>query len=302
MSQLFPNGAYTVVVTPFARDGLIDYTDLGKLIDQQLKTDITGLVFLGTTSESSTISLEEKKRIIQFAHSRISRKKFIVIGVGGNDTNATTELAQYSSNYCDGIMVTVPNYNKPSQDGIFYHFQHISSNIDKPIMMYNIPSRTGVNMEPETIFTIYNTCKNIVAIKEASGSLNQVQDIINLCNIQIFSGDDALIIPIMAVGGSGVISVASNVVPNEIIDIVSMCAKNNYKGACKLQNNVREFIKYLFVDTNPTPIKELLYYNKTFKTNIMRLPLIPMQNIDQKQKLHALYSSITQNIKSYEHA
>jgi 4-hydroxy-tetrahydrodipicolinate synthase len=293
----FPEGVYTVLVTPFSNDNEIDYDDLDKLIDVQLNSNISGLVLLGTTSESPTISLEEKKVMVNYVYNSIrtsnyGNNKFIVVGVGGNDTRATSEFAKYcyDNDLCDGFLVTVPNYNKPSQEGVYRHFVEIANTVpNKPIMMYNIPSRTGINMLVDTMKRVANTCPNICAVKESTGDLNQAQDILHTTNIQVFSGDDALTVPIMSIGGSGVISVAGSVIPGEVSDVVLSCLKGDYDTASKKHYNMREFLKYLFVETNPGPIKEVLFKSNVFKSNNMRLPMLPVQSVEVSDKLMELY-------------
>ena len=195
----FNSGVYTVLVTPFDDNNNIDFDSLDNLIDKQLNSNVTGLVILGTTSESPTINLEEKKSIVNFVYKRVSGKKKLIVGVGGNNTNNVINFSQFCENLCDGFMVTVPNYNKPTQNGIYQHFSEISNKFpNKPIILYNIPSRCCVNMLPETVKKIYDNHSNVLAIKEASGSMDQVMKIKSLCDIKIFSGDDALVLPIIA--------------------------------------------------------------------------------------------------------
>ena len=238
-------GSYPVLPTAFTEDGIIDFKSIDKLLQKLLKSTVSGLVILGTTSESPTLSIDEKNEIIDFVHKKINGKKYLIIGVGGNDTLKTLEFAKSCHDKADAYMVTVPNYNKPSQDGIFNHFSLIASNNeinDKPIVMYNVPSRCGVNMEPETIKALYDSFPNIVAIKEASGSLDQAIKIKSLCDIQIFSGNDNLVIPIMSIGGAGVITVAGNVYPNLIQKITEYCLKEKYSKASNLYFKLNKFI------------------------------------------------------------
>ena len=280
-------GVYTVIVTPFKNDLSVNYNDLELLIKYQKNSGVVGIVILGTTSESPTLSIEEKQEIIKFVHKRtVNTNIKLIIGVGGNNTAEVIYLSQFCVPYCDALMITVPNYNKPSQEGIKQHFISISKKVpNTSIIMYNIPSRCGVNMEPETVKYLYENCHNIRAIKEASGSLNQAIQIINTCNIQVFSGDDALTIPIIASGGHGVISVISNLFPEQMVILKSFCLDNNYNDARELYNKLHKFIKLLFVETNPTPIKYVLYKFNLISTDNVRLPLISSTNINYKQTL-----------------
>jgi len=286
----FDKGSYVVLPTPF-KFNRVDYNSLEKLIYRILDSDVKGIVILGTTSESPTLSLEEKKKIVYFVRNIVQNTKTLIIGVGGNNTFKTLEFALYCSDKCHGLLVTVPNYNKPSQEGIFHHFCKISNHTkirSIPIMMYNVPSRCGVNMEPETIRDLFKICGNIVAIKEASGSISQVIKIKSLCDIQIFSGDDYLIIPIMSLGGCGVISVAGNVFPNKIEDIVRYCLDGKYEKARELFFCLDKFIENLFIETNPTPLKQILQEKKIFDKNDVRLPLFTL-NIKNKDLLLKSY-------------
>ena len=248
-------------------------------------------MLLGTTSESPTLNEYEKKEIVKFTHDFVDNRKNIIVGVGGNNTTATIDFAKYCFDYCTGFMVTVPNYNKPTQDGIYQHFYAICQNSElkeKPVIMYNIPSRCGVNMLPETVVRIAHDCPNVLAIKEASGSIDQAMRIKELCDIKIFSGDDALILPIMSIGGSGVISVASNIIPKYICNIVDSCLDDNYLDARKMFYKAYKFIKMLFIETNPSPIKYILYRISLINNDIMRLPLCKMQD-DNKNNLFSSF-------------
>jgi 4-hydroxy-tetrahydrodipicolinate synthase len=273
----FNSGVYTVLVTPFDDNNNIDFDSLDNLIDKQLNSNVTGLVILGTTSESPTINLEEKKSIVNFVYKRVSGKKKLIVGVGGNNTNNVINFSQFCENLCDGFMVTVPNYNKPTQNGIYQHFSEISNKFpNKPIILYNIPSRCCVNMLPETVKKIYDNHSNVLAIKEASGSMDQVMKIKSLCDIKIFSGDDALVLPIMSLGGDGVISVLSNLCPDKVFEIYDDCFNNDYNSARKNYFKLHQLIKLLFIETNPVPVKEFLFNLGLIKTNNVRLPLCKM--------------------------
>ena len=296
-------GVYTVLVTPFKPDGTIDYESYQNLLNKQVESDITGIVLLGTTSESPTLGFNEEKNLIIMTHTFIkdnSSNLDIIIGVGGNNTIKTLEFALFCKNYCDGLMVTTPNYNKPGQDGIYEHFKLIANNAEicnKPILMYNIPSRCGVNIEPKTVAKIFNNCKNVVAIKEASGSISQAIDIKNLCDIDIFSGDDSLIIPIISIGGKGVISVASNIIPDIISKLVKKCLNNDFEQARNIYYNFHNFIKMLFIKTNPVPIKEILFQNNIIACQNVRLPLVTIKEIYIKEDLKIVYKEALLNYR-----
>ena len=281
----FDKGSYVVLPTPF-KNNEIDYNSLKRLIIKILNSSTTGFVILGTTSETPTLSIQEKKNIIDFV-SFVRKTKKLIIGVGGNDTLKTLEFAKYCCDKCDGLLVTVPNYNKPTQEGIYRHFSMIVSClqiINTPIMLYNVPSRCGVNMKPETIKRLFNNHDNIVAIKEASGSMSQVIKIKSLCKIQIFSGDDYLVIPIMSIGGCGVVSVTGNIFPNEMENIVKYYLNGEHEKSKKLFFCMDKLIENLFIETNPGPLKQILNELKIFDRNQLRLPLCPI-TLKNKDKL-----------------
>ena len=305
-SKDFENGVYTVLITPFTEDNHIDYTSYFNLIDKQIEcksSSLKGLILLGTTSESPTLVINEKEELVKMTYQYIREKSKslkIIVGVGGNNTIQTLEFAKYCSKFCDGFMVTVPHYNKPTQEGILQHFVTICGNDEissKPIIMYNIPSRCGVNMEPETIKSICERCENVCAIKEASGSIEQTIKIINTCDIRVFSGDDALAVPLMSVGAVGVISIASNVYPDHICSMITDCLSNNFTSAREKYYKMYNFIKALFIETNPIPIKYALQKKGLIVTDNVRLPLISMSNGDHIKTLMYYMSDIDLNYK-----
>lgn len=285
----FLDGVYTVLMTPFNEDDTIDYESYKKLIDLQINSYITGVVVLGTTSESPTLSRDEQSDLVKYVYKRIKDKgsdKKIIIGVGGNNTQETSKFAYYNQEYCDYVMITVPSYNKPSQDGIYEHFNLVCQTVnEKPVILYNIPGRTGVNMLPETIKKVYDTNKNVCAIKEASGSISQIMDLISICDIKVFSGDDGLTIPVTSVGGTGVISVVSNVCPNETSNVYKYCVNNKYKEARLEYSKLNDLVKMLFIESNPVPGKEMLCKLGIFNTPKVRLPLT---NLNEENKLKVL--------------
>lgn len=284
MQNTLSQGVYTVVVTPFLEDNKVDYESIDNIIKNQINKGVSGLVLLGTTSESPTLSIVEKLEIVKFVSKHYGGVFEIIVGIGGNNTLKTIEFGKMIKNYVHGFMVTVPNYNKPSQEGIYNHFTMIANTFaEVPIMMYNIPSRCGVNMTPETVKQIYGDCDNIVAIKEASGSLEQAIKIKSLCDIRIFSGDDSLILPILAIGGVGVISVASNIFPWEISHIVNSFS-NNIEQSRNLYYKFHNFIKALFITTNPVPVKYLLCKFGLINYDFVRLPLVKDNNLEEKMK------------------
>ena len=279
------NGVYSVLMTPFKENMKIDYDSYYKLLDRMEDSHITGLVVLGTTSESPTLSLEEKVNLVSAVWHRFKGHKRVMVGIGGNNTAATLEFALEVKDKCDSMLITVPNYNKPSQRGIQAHFETVCQHEQlkhKPFMLYNVPSRCGVSVDPQTVANVYKSCENVCAIKEASGSLEQALGIKNLCDIQIFSGDDSLTVPIMSIGGSGVISVIANILPNEINRVYNSCRGNDYSDAMKEYLKLHPLIKALFLESNPVPGKEILHKLNVFSTNLPRLPLVPMSDENKR--------------------
>ena len=266
-------GVYVALVTPFTKDNEVCFNTLKTLVDFHITSGTTGLVLLGTTGEAPALSTGEKCQIVKFVYTIAEKKIDVVVGVGGNNTKEVIDFIYYCNSFADALLVTVPNYNRPTQDGIYCHFEEIAKKTSLPIMMYNIPSRCGVNMEPETIAKL-NKIENIVAIKEASGSISQLQEIKKQCDIMIFSGDDSLILPTIALGGVGVVSVLANILPKVVLELVELSLTNNFDKASKLYYQYHEKIKTLFIETNPIPIKEAMSQNKML-LNIYRLPMLP---------------------------
>jgi 4-hydroxy-tetrahydrodipicolinate synthase len=265
-------GVYVALITPFKTDEEIDYDSLKKLIEYQNQKQTTGIVLLGTTGESPTLSSDEKKELVKYV-SQNKGNLDLIVGVGGNNTREVIEFTKYTNQYADGLMVTVPSYNNPMQEGIFQHFVKISESTNLPIMMYNIPSRCGVNMNYLTTVKLYKTCENIVAIKEASGDLGQIQDIMKNCDIDIFAGDDSQLVPVMALGGKGVVSVYANLEPTPVIKTYEYCVENQYDKARQEYFNYHDEIIKLFVETNPIPAKKILA-SKGVIQKVFRLPLM----------------------------
>jgi len=288
MSFYFPSGVFTVLVTPFNLDETIDYVSLRAWFDIQVKSNVAGLVLMGTTSESPTLSRDEQFEILSKVsewNKELEQPKYIVLGCGGNDTREMVTFSKKCVSLCNAFMVTVPAYNKPTQNGIYEHYKAFCTDSElclKPVMIYNVPSRTGLNMEVSTIKRVYENFSNVVAIKEASGSISQlIQLRTQVPTLKVFSGDDLLILDFcVAHGGCGVISVASNVIPDLMCKVYEGCADGT---ATKLFYSLKlpEFINALFCETNPIPVKYLLCYNSTFTNNVLRLPMTSLS-----EKLH----------------
>src|SRR3989449_1841599 len=266
-------GTFTALVTPF-RDGGIDVSAFEKLIETQIAAGITGIVAIGTTGESPTLSHEEREELIRLAVATANKRCLVLAGTGSNATDhavADTKTAQRLG--VDGALLVAPYYNKPSQEGLFRHFKAIADATALPIMLYNIPGRCGVDIGPETVVRLAEACRNIVAIKEASGSVERVGELRRRLpdSFTILSGDDSLTLPFMAVGAAGVVSVASNLFPSEVCALVRACESGDLKLAGKLHWKLLPLFKDLFIEPNPVPVKTALGW-RAASSGAVRLP------------------------------
>ncbi|MDR2772134.1 MAG: 4-hydroxy-tetrahydrodipicolinate synthase [Elusimicrobiota bacterium] len=249
-------GLYTALITPL-KNGKIDFDSLGKLIDMQYESGVCGIVPCGSTGESSTMSHREHQEVIEFCVKKAQNKMKVLAGSGSNSTSEAVYLTKFAKEVgCDGALIISPYYNKPTQKGLYLHFKEIADTVDIPIVLYNIAGRTAVNIEPQTMAKIAEDCPNVVGVKEASGSLDQMSRIKSLIpNFELISGDDVLTLPLMAIGGVGVISVISNIVPKETAALVKAFTKGNLKKAQEIHYKLLPLIKVLFIETNPIPVK-----------------------------------------------
>jgi 4-hydroxy-tetrahydrodipicolinate synthase len=265
-------GAMTAMVTPF-RNGELDTDRLRRNVEYQITHGIDALVPVGTTGESPTLDVKEHERVIELTIAACAGRVPIIAGTGANATSEALELHAFAKKAGANACLSVnPYYNKPSQEGLYRHFMTLADKVDLPIVLYNIPGRTGITMTPQTVARLRKH-PNIVAIKEATGSLDMASEIRSLCDITIISGDDSLTLPLMAIGGQGVISVASNLVPNLIKKMVSLASAGNFREAAKVHYMLFPFIKSLFLDGNPVGIK---YAMKVagMDSGELRLPLV----------------------------
>lgn len=253
-------GAIVAIVTPI-KDDKIDYESYKKLIDFQLKNKTNGILTCGCTGEPATLSYDEHKEMIKFTVEYVNGKVPVIAGTGSNNTKEAIELSQYAEKVgADGCLLITPYYNKPTQKGLYLHYKEIAKNVSIPIILYNVPSRTGISIAPETVLEL-SEIKNIVGIKEASGSLDQVSKILSIVkrdDFVVLSGDDSLTLPIISVGGKGVVSVASNVVPYEVSQMVEFALNGDFENARKLHLKLFPIFKILFIETNPIPVKTIL--------------------------------------------
>ncbi len=287
MKKVLFKGCGTALVTPFTNDG-INFEELRKLIEFQILEGIDSLIICGTTGESSTMSLEEKKAVIEFSVKIANGRVPIIAGTGGNNTADVINLSKYAESVgADGLLLVTPYYNKTTQKGLIAHFSEIAKNVSIPIILYNVPSRTGINIEPETCLEL-SKISNIVGIKEASGNISQVSKITNLCkdNLAIYSGNDDQIMPILSLGGLGVISVLSNIYPKYVHNLVMDYLTGNWQKATASQIYAIPLIGALFSEVNPIPIKYAV--NKIgFNCGVPRLPLIELSD-KNKEKIDLL--------------
>jgi 4-hydroxy-tetrahydrodipicolinate synthase len=267
------SGAMTAMVSPF-RDGRLDEERLGRQIEFQIAGGIDGLVPVGTTGESPTLDFHEHERVIELTVEKAAGRVPVIAGVGGNATSEAMKLHQFAkkAGATAGLSVN-PYYNKPTQEGLYRHFMALADGVDLPIVLYNIPGRTGITMAPATVARL-NAHPNIVAIKEATGSLDLASEIRSLCDITILSGDDSLTLPLMSIGATGVVSVASNMMPSLIKRMVKLAADNNFSEARKIHQRLFPLIKTLFLDGNPVGIKYAMQL-AGLDSGELRLPLCP---------------------------
>ena len=269
-------GAGVALLTPFKEDLSVDYTGLGKIVDSQLDNGIDFLVVLGTTAETATLSGEEKQEIIDYVCNRVADKIPIVVGVGGNNTQSVIDSFKVIDlSKADAILSVVPYYSKPTQEGIFQHFMAIEKVSPLPIILYNVPGRTAVNMSAETTIRLAKASSKFVATKEASGNIAEISKIIRDKpeGFIVLSGDDSLTVPIISVGGEGVISVAANVLPKAIADLTHAAMADDFKTAASLHLRLQTIYDALFTDGNPAGAKAALHSLGLIE-NVLRLPLV----------------------------
>ena len=275
-------GTATALITPFTKDDKVDVKALCEIVERQIASGVDALVALGTTGEPATLSEEEKKQVVEVCIKQTRGRVPVIVGAGSNSTRHAIETCRMAQNLgADGLLVVTPYYNKCTQEGLVEHYCAIADSTSLPIICYNVSSRTGVNMLPET-FARIATRKNVVGIKEASGNMEQIEKCLALCPGKVISGDDALTLPIMAMGGLGVISVASNVCPKYVSDMTHYALDGEWEMARKMQLALLPLISALFCEVNPIPIKKAMEI-KGYCTSKLRLPLTSLtQNNAEK--------------------
>lgn len=276
----------TVIPTFFHDDSSVDYESIKLHIKDQMDRGIETIVILGTTSEAPTLSLEERVQIAEFVFCNFNKCLTIIVGLGGNNTKEMIHELKLIEPFANLIMISQPSYNKPSQEGIFQHYKNLIQSTERQIIIYNIPSRCGVNINPTTVQKISQLTNRVVAIKEASGDLSQMIQIRELCpNLELYSGDDGIVLPVLSIGGVGVISVVSNILPEIVLSMINEYFLGNLSIAQKHFYNLRPFVKFCFIETNPVPVKYMLSVlsEKESLANV-RLPLVGLSN--ESKKLH----------------
>jgi len=272
-------GAGVALVTPFHEDKSVNYEELGRLLEYQIAGSIDAIIVCGTTGEPVTMTEEERLSVIEYTVKRVAGRVPVIAGSGGNCTENTISFSKKAQNLgVDGLLVVTPYYNKATQQGLYEHYKCVAEAVSLPIILYNVPSRTGLNLLPDTAVRLGKEFGNIVAVKEASGNITQVADLINKAGacLDVYSGNDDQIVPILSLGGVGVISVLANVAPKDTHDMVMEYLEGNVKKSKELQLQYLDFIHALFSEVNPIPVKKALAF-MGFATKELRMPLTEME-------------------------
>ncbi|MCH3916844.1 MAG: 4-hydroxy-tetrahydrodipicolinate synthase [Spirochaetia bacterium] len=289
MIKTIPHGVYTAMVTPFTEKNNVDTDSLKRMIDYQIESGIDGLVPCGTSGESPTLSHEEHDRVIQLTVEYVNGRVPVIAGTGSNATSEAIRLSRHAQNHgADAVLLVNPYYNKPTQKGLYLHFKAIADAVDIPCIVYNIKGRTGVNVETQTLVRLAQDCSNIVAVKEASGNLEQMKDVIVRTegkDFTVLSGDDNICLDLIKAGGHGVVSVASNLFPKQMSDMIHAALAGDWQKAQAINDLLAPFFKACFVETNPIPIKTALaHFGWCLES--FRLPLCTLdEQTDHRQQL-----------------
>ncbi len=285
-------GSIVAIVTPFSASGgkdlVVDEKKLRDLIEFHVKNGTSGIVPCGTTGESATLSFDEHDRVIEITIEQVKKRIPVIAGTGSNSTQEAIMLTRHAAKAgADASLQVSPYYNRPTQKGLYEHFKAVAESVNIPIILYNIASRTGVNIEPETIVKLAHDCKNIVGVKEASGNLDQMSRIKQLSggNFDLISGDDSLTLPVLSIGGTGIISVVANIVPRDVANLVAEFEKGNLKKAQEIHYRLLPLIKAIFIETNPIPVKTAMGLLGMCEPDL-RLPMCAMlpENLEKLKK------------------
>lgn len=281
-------GSGVALITPF-KNNKVDYEKLSELIEFHIENKTDSIIICGTTGESSTMSDYEKKETIKFTVDKVNKRIPVIAGTGGNNTSYAIQLSKYAEEVgVDGLLLVTPYYNKATQKGLIEHYNAIATEVNIPIILYNVPGRTGVNILPKTVYEL-SKIKNIKAIKEASGNISQVAEIARLCGDEfyIYSGNDDMIVPVLSLGGKGVISVVANILPKETHDIVMKYLEGNVLQAKNSQLRMLNLINTLFIEVNPIPVKTAMNI-LGMEVGNLRLPLTDMEDKNKKILIQAM--------------
>lgn len=281
-------GAGVAIVTPFKENGEVNYEKFAELLEFQIKNGTDAIIVCGTTGEASTLTHEEHLEVIKYCVETVSGRIPVIAGTGSNCTETAVYLSKEAEQYgVDGLLVVTPYYNKATQKGLFTHFKKIADSVKLPVILYNVPGRTGCNIAPETVVKLCTEVENIVGIKEASGNISQVAKLMSLANgkVDLYSGNDDQIVPLLSLGGKGVISVMSNIVPGQTHDICAKFFEGDVEGSRKLQLKSIELCDALFCEVNPIPVKKALNL-MGLEVGSLRMPLSDMEegNVPKLEK------------------
>ena len=279
MKKINLYGTYTAFITPFKNDLSVDFEAIKYLIDKQIEAKVEGLVILGTTGEAQTLTMKEKVAVMLKIQEQVNGKIPIIVGTGSNDTRATIEFTMLAAEHnFEGVLLVAPYYNKPTQEGLYNHYLSISESADIPMIVYNVPSRTSINILPETIQKIAENCKNVVGVKESSGNVEQIMKVIRFTpsNFITMCGDDALAVPTIFMGAKGVVSVLSNYAPKMFGDCVRRALENNIIEANKLHYELFDLMQINFIETSPVPAKTIMKELGLLQNSLVRMPLVPI--------------------------
>ncbi|NPB07033.1 MAG: 4-hydroxy-tetrahydrodipicolinate synthase [Aquificae bacterium] len=290
-------GSVVALITPF-KDGQVDYQALANLIEFHVKAGTDAILVCGTTGESPTLTFEEHEKVIEFAVKQARGRIPVIAGTGGNATHEAIRLTRHAQEAgADAALVVVPYYNKPTQRGLYEHFTAVAKEVDIPVVVYNIPSRTCTEIAPDTLLKIRKTCENVVGSKESTGNMDRISELISKLGDEftVLSGDDSLTLPMMALGAKGVVSVANNVVPERVKRLTDAALRGDFNEARRLHYELYPLFKALFIETNPIPVKTALWMMGMCEKEF-RLPLTPMSP-DNEEKLRSVLRSLGLNLK-----
>lgn len=283
-------GAGVAIVTPFTENNEVDFERLGELIEYQIAQGTDSIIVTGTTGEASTLSHEEHLDCIRYTVEKVAKRVPVIAGTGSNSTDTAIYLSQEAENYgADALLLVTPYYNKATQKGLIAHFTAVAESVKLPIILYNVPGRTGCNLQPQTVATLFHAVENIVGIKEASGNIVQVAEIMQLTDgkMDMYSGNDDMIVPVLSLGGSGVISVLSNIAPKQTHDMVMKYLEGDVVGSCRLQLNLLPLINALFCEVNPIPVKKAVNL-MGFRVGDLRMPLTEMETANTERLIREM--------------